>query len=116
MAERQRLEQEAQRAQHFAMLGRLAAGVSHEIRNPLGAIFLHFDLLQEILRGPASESPGEIAETLAEIQTNLARLDDLVQDYLSLVRVTQIECTPGEVGARCSPGPGSGSNTPRPVR
>jgi signal transduction histidine kinase len=99
MAERQRLEQEAQRAEHFAMLGRLAAGVSHEIRNPLGAIFLHFDLLKELLRPPASELPEEIAETLAEIQTNLVRLDDLVQDYLSLVRVTQIERTPGEVGA-----------------
>ena len=35
MAERQRLEREAQRAQHFALLGQLAAGVSHEIRNPL---------------------------------------------------------------------------------
>jgi PAS domain S-box-containing protein len=99
MAERQRLEQEAQRAQHFAMLGRLAAGISHEIRNPLGAIFLHFDLLQEVLRELALESPDEIAETLAEIQTNLGRLDDLVQDYLSLVRVAQIECTPGDVGA-----------------
>ena len=31
IAERQRLEGEAQRAQHFALLGRLAAGVSHEI-------------------------------------------------------------------------------------
>jgi PAS domain S-box-containing protein len=99
MAERQRLEREAQRTRHFAMLGRLAAGISHEIRNPLGAIFLHFDLLQEVLRETSSESPGEIAETLAEIQTNLGRLDDLVQDYLSLVRVTQIECTPGEMGA-----------------
>jgi len=96
MATTQAAFQEAQRAQHFAMLGRLTAGVSHEIRNPLGAIFLHVDLLQEVLREPSPESPGEIAETLAEIQTNLRRLDDLVQDYLSLVRVASIQRTPQE--------------------
>src|SRR5262249_7473827 len=39
MIERQRLERDTQRAEHFALLGRLAAGVSHEIRNPLGAVF-----------------------------------------------------------------------------
>jgi len=38
-------QRDAQRAQHFAMLGRLAAGLSHEIRNPLGAVFLHIDIL-----------------------------------------------------------------------
>ena len=36
---------------------------------------------------------------LAEIRTQLARLDDLVQDYLSLVRVAQIERTPQDLGA-----------------
>src|SRR5689334_19987611 len=50
MAEQQRLAQEAQRAEHFALLGRLAAGVAHEIRNPLGAVFLHVDLMEEELR------------------------------------------------------------------
>ena len=87
MAERQRLEREAQRAEHFALLGRLAAGISHEIRNPLGAVFLHVDLLAEELQQPSPESPTVLAEALAEIKTNLVRLDDLVQDYLSLVRV-----------------------------
>jgi len=56
MAERQRLEREAQQVQHFALLGRLAAGLSHEIRNPLGAVFLHVDLLEEELRDVAPAS------------------------------------------------------------
>ena len=98
MAERQRLEREAQRVQHFALLGRLAAGVSHEIRNPLGAIFLHVDLLEEELRQPSPESAAEIAQALTEIKTHLARLDDLVQDYLSLVRVGAIQQAPEDLG------------------
>jgi signal transduction histidine kinase len=99
MAERQRLTQEVQRLQHFALLGRLAAGVSHEIRNPLGAIFLHTDLLEEELRDPSPASAAQMAEALAEIKQQLARLDDLVQDYLSLVRAAQIERIPQDLGA-----------------
>ena len=99
MATRQHLERAAQRAQHFALLGRLAAGVSHEIRNPLGAVVLQVDLLEEELRQPSTNSAAEVAQALAEIKTNLARLDDLVQDYLSLVRVGHMERTPQDLGA-----------------
>ena len=91
MAERQRLEQAARRAEHFALLGRLAAGVSHEIRNPLAAVFLYADVLEEELRAPSPDSPAAVAEALADMKTNLARLDDLVQDYLTLVRVTSLQ-------------------------
>jgi signal transduction histidine kinase len=98
IAVRQRLERDAQRAEHFALLGRLAAGVSHEIRNPLGAIFLHVDILTEELQQPSPNSPAVVTETLGEIRTQLGRLEDLVQDYLSLVRVTQLERMPGDVG------------------
>jgi signal transduction histidine kinase len=74
MAERQRLERAAQQVQHFALLGRLAAGLSHEIRNPLGAVFLHVDLLEEELRDVAPAS-AEITQAFTEMKTNLARLD-----------------------------------------
>jgi PAS domain S-box-containing protein len=99
IAERQRLEQDAQRAEHFVMLGRLAAGVSHEIRNPLGAAFLHVDLLEEELREPSPESRELIAESLAEVKTNLSRLEELVQNYLSLARVAHLATTPQDLGA-----------------
>ena len=97
-AEQRRLEDETRRAEHFALLGRLAAAVSHEIRNPLGAIVLHVDLLEEELRAPSPNSPEEIRQALTEIKTQLARLDDLLQDYLSLARVATIERTTQDLG------------------
>jgi signal transduction histidine kinase len=99
MATRQRFEREAQRAQHFALLGRLAAGMSHDIRNPLGAVVLHMDLLEEELRQPSPDSAAEVAQTLAEMRTHLARLEDLVQNHLSLVHVGQLARTPQDLGA-----------------
>jgi PAS domain S-box-containing protein len=97
MAERHRLEHEAHRVQHFALLGRLAAGVSHDLRNPLGAIFLHVELLEEELREPSTASATEIAHALTEIKSQIARVDDLIQDYLSLVRVAAIQQAPGDL-------------------
>jgi signal transduction histidine kinase len=94
-----RLEQAAQQAAHFARLGRLAAGVSHEIRNPLASIFLHVDLLEEELGQPSPDNPAGIAQCLTEIKTQLVRLEELVQEYLSLVRVASIQRTPQELGA-----------------
>jgi PAS domain S-box-containing protein len=88
-----------QRAEHFALLGRLAAGVSHEIRNPLGAISLHVDLLAEELHAPSPDSAAQIDQSLADIKLELGRLTDLVEDYLSLVRVAAMERTPQDLGA-----------------
>ena len=94
IATHQRLEQEIQRIQHFTLLGRLAAGMAHEIRNPLGALALHVEVVEEELHQPSHESASEIAQSLAAIKTNLARLDDLVHDYLALVHVGSLQLEP----------------------
>jgi signal transduction histidine kinase len=86
-------------ATHFATLGRLAAGLSHEIRNPLGTLFLHIDLLEEEFRDPTPESPGVIVQTFSEIRTALTRLDALLEDYLSLTRVSTIALETQDLGA-----------------
>jgi signal transduction histidine kinase len=97
-ATHRQLARAAQRAEHFAMLGRVAASVSHDIRNPLGAMMLHVDLLEEELRAPRSDSAEAMTAAVVEIKTQAARLDDLVQDYLSLARVAHLERTALDLG------------------
>jgi signal transduction histidine kinase len=73
--------------------------VAHELRNPLGAVFLHVDVLTEELAQPSPDSPEAVAEALAAIKTSLARVDDLMQDYLALVRVHTIQREMQDLGA-----------------
>ena len=99
LTERKRVEETLRRTESLALLGKLAAGVSHEIRNPLGAITLNMDLLEEELQELLPERPAQIAEPLAEVKTQLTRLDNLVQDYLSLARIASLQREPTDMGA-----------------
>jgi PAS domain S-box-containing protein len=99
LTERKRVEETLRRTESLVLLGKLAAGVSHEIRNPLGAITLNMDLLEEELQDLLPERPAQIAEPLAEVKTQLTRLDSLVQDYLSLARIASLQREPTDMGA-----------------
>jgi PAS domain S-box-containing protein len=98
LTERKRIEETLRRTESLALLGKLAAGVSHEIRNPLGAIVLHMELLEEELQALLPERPAQIAEPLAEVSTQLTRLENLVQDYLSLARLASLHREPTDIG------------------
>ena len=66
-------------AERLAVLGRIAAGLAHEIRNPLGSIRGSVEMLRE--------SPGLVAEDkqLCDIiRREAIRLNDLVTDMLDL--------------------------------
>ena len=69
----------------MVIMGQLAATVSHEIRNPLHALGLHLELLEEEL-----QPSGAAAESFAIIKIELARLHSVVEDYLSLARVPNV--------------------------
>jgi PAS domain S-box-containing protein len=93
------LQESLRRDEHLHMLGRLAGSLSHEIRNPLNAIFLHVDILEEELQQPGPDHQALVAESLAEIKAEISRLDELVQDYLSLARLSDLRRAPVEFGA-----------------
>jgi len=85
--------------EHLAMLGRLASTLSHEIRNPLGALFVLIDVLEEELQQPMPDHSAQVPQLLVDMKTMLIRMDDLVQDYLSLARLAELRLDPVELGA-----------------
>lgn len=71
----------ADQAERMAALGRLAAGLAHEIRNPLGAIAGSIQLLRTV-----PNLSGEDRRLCDIIQREAARLNDLVTDMVDLSR------------------------------
>ncbi len=71
----------AEEAERLAALGRLAAGLAHEIRNPLGSIAGSIELLRT--GGTLSEQDQELCGI---IERETARLTDLMNDMLDLSR------------------------------
>jgi signal transduction histidine kinase len=85
--------------EHLVMLGRLASPLSHELRHPLGALFILVDVLTEELQQPSADHPVQTTQILADMKIMLSRMDELVQDYLSLARLGELRLEPMELGA-----------------
>jgi signal transduction histidine kinase len=92
------LEELLQRAERSAVVGRLASGIAHEIRNPLNFINLSIDHLRESF-APKEEAPrGQYIHMLTTIKDELARLNRLVSDFLGYGRPAKLKIR--EIDAR----------------
>ena len=93
VTEKRSEEARLRRAESLASLTTLAAGVAHEIKNPLGSISIHLQLIEKELKtdcGPANEN---IHQHLGVINEEVNRLNSIVVDFLFAVRPmnTQLE-------------------------
>jgi two-component system sensor histidine kinase PilS (NtrC family) len=77
LTELRRLEQHMRRAERLAIVGQLAAGVAHEIRNPLASISGSIELLQATPQ--ASEDDRAL---MAIVSREILRLNELIGDLL----------------------------------
>lgn len=79
------------RMESLASLTTLAASVAHEIKNPLGAISIHIQLLQKVIK-KAREKDGKLPQEkfmenyLDVVNEEIAALNKIVMDFLFAVR------------------------------
>jgi two-component system sensor histidine kinase HydH len=92
-----RLEESVQRQERLSALGDLAAGVAHEIRNPLNAIAVTAQRLEEEFQ-PADRRQEFVRFTQA-IRNEISRLNRIVQQFLSLARPVSLNLVPIDVNA-----------------
>ena len=83
------VERDALRAEQLARVGQMAAGIAHEIRNPLMAIKILIQTAAEPLR----ESPFR-AKDLAVIEREIARLEHTVAGFLDFARPPRTQRRP----------------------
>lgn len=67
-------------AEHLAYVGALAAGLAHEIRNPLNALAMQLELLEEDV---GEGAPELVAPRLQRIRKGLAGVERTVHDFLN---------------------------------
>jgi signal transduction histidine kinase len=79
--ERLRLKEQLSRAKHLSTLGEMVAGISHEIRNPLGIISSSAELMKKKMKpsDPLISFPDIIVE-------ESARLNDIITDFLNFAK------------------------------
>ena len=76
---------EVVQSERLAAIGKMAAHITHEIRNPLSALSLNLDLLESELQD-AGGKPEESRELVLAVKAEVNRLSRLSEQYLSLAR------------------------------
>jgi two-component system, NtrC family, sensor kinase len=71
------------RAARLASVGTLAAGVAHEIGNPLGALRGYLDVIRN-----RADDPAQVRELLGEARSEVERIDGIIRHILDFGRPT----------------------------
>ncbi|GHT67620.1 PAS domain-containing sensor histidine kinase [Spirochaetia bacterium] len=99
-------EARLRRAENLASLTTLAAGVAHEIKNPLGSISIHIQLIQKALvQNREMFQAGyfdQLDKYIGVVNEEIDRLNHIVVDFLFAVRPMDINPVEGDINALLS--------------
>jgi signal transduction histidine kinase len=100
ITEKRGRELRLRRAENLASLTTIAAGVAHEIKNPLGSISIHLQLMQKILSKKNNGQPDQlIGKYFNILNEEIERLNHIVVDFLFAVRPMILELREGDINS-----------------
>lgn len=85
------MEEELRRSDRLAALGRLSAGLAHEIRNPLGSIKTSAEMLSDCGCQSCPEPGTDQPDFVEIIQQEVDRLDRTLSEFLRFAKESTIE-------------------------
>ncbi|MDR0502663.1 MAG: PAS domain-containing protein [Treponema sp.] len=97
ITDKRKVEMRLRRAENLASLTTLAAGVAHDIKNPLGSISIHLQLLQKALVKKNKIFDAAMDKYFKIIKEEINRLNRIVVDFLFAVRPMNLELRMGDI-------------------
>jgi two-component system, sporulation sensor kinase E len=92
-----RATQETIEVERFSALTMLAAGVAHEIGNPLNSLNIHLQLMQRNLRKAPPKLRTALEESVNVARTEVARLDNIITQFLRAIRPQALQLEPAAI-------------------
>ena len=99
ITETRRTEQQTLESERFNALTLLAAGVAHEIGNPLNSLNIHLQLIEREARKLDGAKGAEVQESVEVARAEVSRLDSIITQFLRAIRPTRPHLRPENVNS-----------------
>ncbi|MFN2541164.1 MAG: nitrogen regulation protein NR(II) [Chthoniobacterales bacterium] len=97
ITESRRTEQQTIESERLNALTLLAAGVAHEIGNPLNSLNIHLQLMQRQADKLDGETRAELQDSIDVARAEINRLDSIVTQFLRAIRPTRPQMHPENI-------------------
>ncbi len=99
ITESRRTEQQTIESERFNALTLLAAGVAHEIGNPLNSLDIHLQLIEREARQLDGAKRAELQESVEVARAEVNRLDSIITQFLRAIRPTRPQLKPENINS-----------------